>query len=122
MFDPESIDSLGWILACQCDWRVRLHRVSVGPLQLVSSPHNGEELGNAEPHGTTIPVALREGEVRVATDAELRAIAALLPKERDYAQLADVQRAVILKRTSGKTTKDKGRGQTVVVHARHSNS
>ena len=86
--------------------------MSVGPLMLVSSS-GCEHLGISEPDGTTtIPVNLREGEVRVATDAELRAIAQLLPKERDYAQLADVQRAVIQKRESGKTTKDKRRGET----------
>ena len=96
------------------DMRFRLHRVSVGPLKLVSSP-GSENLGIPERDGaTTIPVNLREGEVRVATDAELRAIAQLLPKDRDYAQLADVQRAVIQKRESGKTTKDKGRGETVL--------
>ena len=94
--------------------------MSVGPLMLVSSPGSlsGESPGNTQLDGMTIPVKLQEGEARVATDAELQAIAQLLPKERDYAQLADVQRAVILKRESGKTTKDKGRGKTILQHAR----
>ena len=91
--------------------RVRLHRVSVGPLQLVSSLCS-EPAVAADAAGTaTIPVSLEEGEVRLATDAELRAITQFLPQERDYPQLADAQRAVMLKRESGKTTRDKGRRQ-----------
>ena len=95
-----------------CDYaRVRLHRLSVGPLQLASSVCGKPAVATGPGVTATIPVALEEGEVRLATDAELRAIMQFLPQERDYPQLADAQRAVMLRRESGKTTRDKGRRQ-----------
>lgn len=89
----------------------RLHRVAVGPLQLISSGRDDGAVEDPAAPKMAIPVQLDEGEVRAVTECELRAIAQLLPDERDYTQLADIQRAVTLKRNSGKTTTAKGRGQ-----------
>ena len=85
----------------------------MGPLQLASAPHAAltTTKPGVAPNEAIIRVALAEGEVRPATEAELRAIAQLLPRDRDYARLADVQRAVTSNRQSGKTTKDKRRKQ-----------
>ena len=82
----------------------------MGPLQLVASPSGKGLAGTGSASVETISVMLEEGEVRPVTDAELEAIAQLLPQERDYAQLADIQRAATLKRGGGKTTKSKARG------------
>ena len=80
-----------------------LHRVAVGPLLLVPpTAVEGAVAGDG-----MLKVALAEGESRLATETELRALAGLLPKERGFAQLAEVQRAVTAERRAGKTTNDK---------------
>eukprot|EP01046_Picozoa_sp_COSAG06_P056446 COSAG06_NODE_10681_length_1637_cov_1.297139_2_plen_67_part_00 len=63
----------------------RLHRVAVGPLQLVPPSLGNDAAAAAAAEGAgactdadggaLLSVALREGEVRAATETELRAIA-----------------------------------------------
>ena len=86
----------------------RLHRVALGPFKLVEAggghgQGQGQGLGAGE-----LPISLAEGEVRLATESELRALAALLPKDRAYTELAEAQREVSAKRESGKTSQAKG--------------